>query len=113
MKVQIYSRKAIEKLLQGDFPENTAVISFYDPPSKRTKVCTEYAERNKYTVIKSYSDSALTGKNDRRPALQRLISDCSNGTFDMVLVYSIDRFGRNLKQSLTMLTRLRKTTVYY
>ena len=36
MKVQIYSRKAIEKLLQGDFPENTAVIGFYDPPSKRT-----------------------------------------------------------------------------
>lgn len=36
MKVQIYSRKAIEDLLQGDFPKNTAVISFYDPPSKRT-----------------------------------------------------------------------------
>lgn len=36
MKVQIYSRKAIEELLQGDFPKNTAVISFYDPPSKRT-----------------------------------------------------------------------------
>ncbi len=36
MKVQIYSRKAIEELLQGDFPANTAVISFYDPPSKRT-----------------------------------------------------------------------------
>lgn len=36
MKVQIYSRKAIEELLNGDFPENTAVISFYDPPSIRT-----------------------------------------------------------------------------
>lgn len=36
MKVQIYSRKAIEELLQGDFPKNTAGISFYDPPSKRT-----------------------------------------------------------------------------
>lgn len=36
MKVQIYSRKAIEELLQSGFPENTAVISFYDPPSKRT-----------------------------------------------------------------------------
>lgn len=36
MKVQIYSRKAIEELLQSNFPENTAVISFYDPPSKRT-----------------------------------------------------------------------------
>ena len=36
MKVQIYSRKTIEELLQSDFPKNTAVISFYDPPSKRT-----------------------------------------------------------------------------
>lgn len=36
MKVRIYSRKAIEKLLQGNFPENTAVISFYDPPNIRT-----------------------------------------------------------------------------
>lgn len=36
MKVQIYSRKAVEELLAGDFPENAAVISFYDPPNIRT-----------------------------------------------------------------------------
>ena len=36
MKVQIYSRKAVEELLNGDFPENAAVISFYDPPNIRT-----------------------------------------------------------------------------
>ncbi len=36
MEVKIYSREAIEKLLQGEFPKDTAVISFYDPPSKRT-----------------------------------------------------------------------------
>lgn len=36
MKVQIYSRKAVEELLKGIFPKYTAVISFYDPPSKRT-----------------------------------------------------------------------------
>lgn len=41
MKVQIYSRKAIEELLQSDFPENTAVISFYDPPDIHTgEACT-------------------------------------------------------------------------
>lgn len=33
MKVNIYSRKAAEELLQTGFPPNTAVISFYDPPS--------------------------------------------------------------------------------
>ncbi len=36
MEVKIYSRKAVEELLQSEFPKNTAVISFYDPPSKRT-----------------------------------------------------------------------------
>ncbi len=34
MQVSIYSRKEIENLLQEGFPENTAVISFYDPPGK-------------------------------------------------------------------------------
>ncbi len=36
MKVDIYSRKAIEKLLQNNFPKNAAVISFYDPVNPRT-----------------------------------------------------------------------------
>ena len=35
MKVGICSRENIEKLIAGAFPENTAVISFYDPPGKR------------------------------------------------------------------------------
>lgn len=32
MKVFIYSRKAMEALFASDFPEDVAVISFYDPP---------------------------------------------------------------------------------
>lgn len=34
--VYILSRSAAEKLLQDGFPPNTVVISFYDPPSRRT-----------------------------------------------------------------------------
>lgn len=34
MKISIYSRKTIEKLIQNGFPENSAVISFYDPPGR-------------------------------------------------------------------------------
>lgn len=37
MKVDIYSREAIEKLLQNDFPENVAVISFYNPVNRRSE----------------------------------------------------------------------------
>ena len=36
MKVDIYSREAIEKILQHDFPKNVAVISFYNPVNLRT-----------------------------------------------------------------------------
>lgn len=37
MDVKIYSRKAIEMLLHERFPDNVAVISFYDPRTKRTE----------------------------------------------------------------------------
>lgn len=38
MKVYIYSRDIVEKLINHDFPENVAVISFYDPPGKYKSV---------------------------------------------------------------------------
>ncbi len=36
MDVKIYSRKVVEKLLRDGFPNNVAVVSFYDPRTKRT-----------------------------------------------------------------------------
>ena len=35
-KVEIMSRKAMKELIESGFPENTAVISFYDPNDGRT-----------------------------------------------------------------------------
>ncbi len=35
MKVEIYSLKAIKELLEGEFPKNTAVISFCSPRKMR------------------------------------------------------------------------------
>lgn len=36
VSVEIMSRKAITQLISAGFPENTAVISFFDPASRRT-----------------------------------------------------------------------------
>lgn len=48
MKVSIYSRKAIEKLIDNDLPAHTAVISFYDPKtSKGYGNCTPVDYRNR------------------------------------------------------------------
>ena len=35
MKVEIYSREAIKELMKGEFPKNTAVISFCSPKKTR------------------------------------------------------------------------------
>lgn len=71
-------------------------------------MCTEYAERNNYTVIDEYKDYALTGTNDKRPALQKLLRDCSKKLFEMVIVYAIDRFGQDLRQSLENADKIEK-----
>lgn len=42
-----------------------------------------------------YSDEALTGTKDTRPAFQRLLTDCRDGKIDMVITKSITRFARN------------------
>lgn len=36
MRIEIYSRESIKKLLENDFPENAAVISFYNPENPMT-----------------------------------------------------------------------------
>ena len=67
---------------------------------EQVKICEQFAERHDYMVTHVYKDSAITGKTDKRPEFQRLLKDCTKKPFDAVIVYSIDRFGRNLLQSL-------------
>lgn len=59
------------------------------------RVCTEYAERNDIVVIDTYIDRAMTGTNDKRTEFQRMLKDSVKKAWDYVLVYKIDRFGRN------------------
>lgn len=73
---------------------------------EQVKICREYAERNNYNVVKVYSDSAISGKTDNRPALKKLLYDSSKQKFNAVIVYSIDRFGRDLAQTLLNEKRL-------
>lgn len=48
MNVFIYSREAIEQLIENKFPDNVAVISFYDPKtSKGFGSCTPVEYKNK------------------------------------------------------------------
>ena len=65
------------------------------------------AERN-WTVVDEYRDEGLSGRNDRRPAFQRMIADAKQKRFDKVLCWKFDRFARDQYVSVLYKRELRK-----
>ena len=59
------------------------------------RVCEEYAKRNDILILNTYIDQAMSGTNDNRPDFRKMIKDSANHTFELVLVYKLDRFSRN------------------
>ena len=75
------------------------------------RVCKEYAERNGITVVDTYIDRAMTGTNDNRPEFRRMLEDSKKKTFEIVLVYKLDRFSRNKYESVIHKKALRENGV--
>ncbi len=59
------------------------------------RVCTEYAKTHDILILDTYIDRAMTGTNDLRPDFRRMIKDSAKKSFQLVLVYKLDRFSRN------------------
>jgi len=45
--------------------------------------------------VSEYVDKGFSGRTKNRPALKKLLLDVSSGKIDRVLVYKVDRLGRN------------------
>ena len=73
--------------------------------------CREYAKRNGYTIIREYTDSALSGKTDRRPDFQKMIADSENHAFNAVIVWKLDRFARDRYDAAIYRKRLKDNGV--
>lgn len=58
----------------------------------------KYAEMKGYTVVHEYIDRAMTGRNDNRDDFQRMLSDASKKQFGVIILWKIDRFGRNREE---------------
>src|SRR6202521_305311 len=53
-----------------------------------------------------YVDRGVSGAKDRRPALDRLLIDARRRRFDVLVVWRLDRLGRNLRHLITLLEEL-------
>jgi len=67
-----------------------------------------FATRESLEIFKLYQDDGISGYTIERPALQELLKDAKQNRFDLVLVYKIDRFSRNLKDMLNLVDELSK-----
>ncbi len=66
-----------------------------------------YCQLQGWTVINDFVDAGASGKDDNRPALQRMLSDAKIGLFDKVVVFKLDRLARNLRLLLELEQDLR------
>jgi len=93
MNVAIYARYS------SDNQSDTSI-------EQQLKVCREYCERYKLTVVDEYIDRAMSGRNDDRPQFQKMIKDSKHNIFQSILVYSVDRLSRKLHQATTYVHEL-------
>src|SRR3954468_3147814 len=64
-----------------------------------------YVEARGWTAVE-YLDEGISGTKERRPALARLIADARRRRFDVLVVWRLDRLGRNLKHLVLLLEEL-------
>ncbi len=82
IKVAIYARYS---------SDNQREASIED----QVRLCKEAAEREGWTVFKTYHDSAISGASLMRPGIQALMEDALKGHFSIILTEALDRLSRD------------------
>jgi len=73
--------------------------------------CIAFAERSGFTVLQHCIDRAYSAKTDNRPEFQRMINDSQKKLFDVVIVWKLDRFARNIYDSARYKNQLKKNGI--
>lgn len=69
-----------------------------------------FAKREGYTIVHEYADHAKSGFRhvSARTAFQTMMASADSGSFDTVICWKVDRFGRNREESALFKGRLRR-----
>ena len=64
------------------------------------------AEQRRWSISGEYIDDGVSGSDDSRPELDRMMADAQAGNFDLVAVWKLDRLGRSLQHLLRLISDL-------
>ena len=69
-----------------------------------------FALREGYTIVHEYADHAKSGFKDTaaRTAFQSMIASAESGSYDTIIAWKVDRFGRNREDSAIYKGKLRR-----
>jgi DNA invertase Pin-like site-specific DNA recombinase len=65
------------------------------------------AQQRGWEIVSEYVDRGWSGAKDRRPELDRLMSDVCRGKIDLVACWRFDRFARSVRHLVTALDDFR------
>ena len=66
----------------------------------------EYIDKRAWAISKEYIDEGYTGSTTKRPAFAAMMADARKRSFDILLVYKLDRLSRSLKDLIATLDDL-------
>src|SRR5437870_10086582 len=72
-----------------------------------------YCTARGWDNVTEYSDSGISGTRERRPGLDRLLSDVKGRRLDVVVVVAFDRFGRSVRHLVETLELFRHLGVEF
>lgn len=70
------------------------------------KVATGFGEGRGWRRGEDYCDDGYSGKDVQRPAFKRMMRDARAGKFKYIIVHKLDRFSRNVVDTLTLFKEL-------
>lgn len=74
-------------------------------PENQLQELRRYVEARGWSAVE-FVDHGISGSKERRPALDRLMADARRRRFDVLVVWRLDRLGRNLRHLVTLLDEL-------
>lgn len=81
---------------------------------EQVRVLREMCEREGYIVYKEYVDRGISGKDIKgRPALQQLLYDAQHKSFDVVLVWKMNRLSRKLNDLMNIIEKLKTKNIAF
>jgi DNA invertase Pin-like site-specific DNA recombinase len=75
--------------------------------------CGRYVAARQWIVAGEFRDEGISGSKDRRPSLDRLMTEARRGRLDVICVWSLDRFGRSLAHVVTAVQELHERGVAF